>query len=52
MRAMISMAGITSKVYKKLLASWAQLFEGRLALNPELNLTGVSFSCVLKHFLR
>ena len=30
---------------------WAQLFEGRLALNPGLNLTRVSFSCVLKHFL-
>ena len=29
----------------------AQLFEGRLALNPELNLTLVSFSCVQKHFL-
>ena len=32
--------------------SWAQLFEGRLALNPGLNLTQVSFSCVQKHFLR
>ena len=32
--------------------SWAQLFEGRLALNPGLNLTRVSFSCVHKHFLR
>ena len=31
--------------------SWAQLFEGRLALNPGLNLTQVSFSCVQKHFL-
>ena len=30
----------------------AQLFEGRLALNPGLNLTQVSFSCVQKHFLR
>ena len=29
----------------------AQLFEGRLALNPGLNLTWVSFSCVQKHFL-
>ena len=29
----------------------AQLFEGRLALNPGLNLTLVSFSCVQKHFL-
>ena len=29
----------------------AQLFEGGLALNPGLNLTRVSFSCVLKHFL-
>ena len=25
---------------------WARLFEGRLAPNPELNLTRVSFSCV------
>ena len=31
---------------------WAQLFEGRLALNPGLNLTQVSFSFVQKHFLR
>ena len=31
--------------------AWAQLFEGRLALNPGLNLTRVSFSCVQKHFL-
>ena len=28
-----------------------QLFEGRLALNPRLNLTLVSFSFVQKHFL-
>ena len=28
----------------------AKLFEGRLVLNPGLNLTWVSFSCVLKHF--
>ena len=33
------------------LRTWAQLFEGRLALNPGLNLTLVSFSGVLKHFL-
>ena len=33
------------------LFSRAQLFEGRLALNPGLNLTLVSFSCVQKHFL-
>ena len=32
--------------------TWAQLFEGGLALNPGLNLTMVSFSCVQKHFLR
>ena len=31
--------------------AWAQLFEGRLALNLGLNLTRVSFSCVQKHFL-
>ena len=30
---------------------WAQLFEGQLALNLELKLTLISFSCVLKHFL-
>ena len=29
----------------------AKLFEGRLALNPGLNLTQVSLSCVQKHFL-
>ena len=29
----------------------AQMFEGRLALNPGLNLTRVSLSCVQKHFL-
>ena len=29
----------------------AQMFEGRLALNPGLNLTRVSLSCVKKHFL-
>ena len=29
----------------------AQLFEGRLMLNPGLNLARVSFSCVQKHFL-
>ena len=30
----------------------AQLFEGRLALNPGLNLTRASFSFVQKLFLR
>ena len=29
----------------------AQLFEGRLALNPGLNLTRAFLSCVQKHFL-
>ena len=29
----------------------AQLLEGRLSLNPGLNSTRVSFSCVQKHFL-
>ena len=29
----------------------AQLFEGRLALNPGLNLIRLSFSCVQKYFL-
>ena len=38
------------RVYKFCKDSWAQLFEGRLALNPGLNLTRVSFSCVQKHF--
>ena len=38
-------------VKKKNLNNWAQLFEGRLALKPGLNLTLVSFSCVQKHFL-
>ena len=31
---------------------WAQLFKGRLALNPGLNLTGDFSSFVQKHFLR
>ena len=31
--------------------TWAQLFEGRLALNLGLNLTRVSFSFIQKHFL-
>ena len=30
---------------------WAQLFEGRLALNPGLNLTWMSFSFVKAHFV-
>ena len=38
-------------IYKPFLTLWAQLFEGRLALNPGLNLTRVSFSFVQKHFL-
>ena len=33
------------------IATWAQLFEERLALNVRLNLTEVSFSCVQKHLL-
>ena len=33
------------------LDSRAQVFKGRLALNPRLNLTLVSFSYVQKHFL-
>ena len=37
--------------FETLLIFWAQLFEGRLALNPGLNLTLVSFSCVQKQFL-
>ena len=42
--AMLPSSGYTSLVYP--------LFKGRLALNPGLNLTRVSFSCVQKHFLR
>ena len=38
-------------ILKIVLTIWAQLFEGRLALNAGLNLTRVSFSCVQKHFL-
>jgi len=33
------------------LTSWAQLFEGRLAVNPGLNVTRVSFSYVQNRFL-
>ena len=33
------------------LHTWAELFEGQLALNPGLKLTRVSFSCIQKHFL-
>ena len=36
---------------QKTVNTWAQLFEGRLALNPGLNLTRVSFSYVQKLFL-
>ena len=38
-------------ISNSLLNTRAQLFEGRLALNPGLNLTRISFSCVQKHFL-
>ena len=38
-------------ILEKNIMTSAQLFEGRLALNPGLNLTLVSFSCVQKHFL-
>ena len=38
-------------VFQALLASRAQLFERRLAFNPGLILTLVSFSCAQKHFL-
>ena len=40
-------------IYKSVMLglTWAQLFDGRLALNPGLNLTQVSLSCVQKHFL-
>ena len=31
---------------------WAQMFEGRLVLNPGLNLTRVSLFCVQKPFFR
>ena len=36
---------------KLYLENRAQLLEGRLALNPGLNLIRVSFSCVQKYFL-
>ena len=36
---------------QKTVNTWAHLFEGRLALNPGLNLTRVSFSYVQKLFL-
>ena len=36
--------------YRKMF-TWAQLFEGRLALNLGLNLTRVSFSFIQKPFL-
>ena len=38
-------------LYNRQLVIWAQLFESRLALNPGLNLTRVSFSGVQKHFV-
>ena len=37
--------------YQRYMQNWVQLFEGRLVLNPELNLTRVSFSYVQKHLL-
>ena len=47
----ISLFMATDLTFRFSLYNWAQLFEGRLALNPELNLTLVSFSSVQKHFL-
>ena len=38
--------------FNRISLNWAQLFEGRSALNLALNLTQVSLSCVQKHFLR
>ena len=45
----VSPEGTGSRAHR--LEVWAQLFEGRLVLNPGLNLTQVSFSFVQKHFL-
>ena len=42
---------LTTASLKWRLGAWAQLFEGRLALNPQLNLTLISFSWVQKHFV-
>ena len=42
---------ISSDTVIDILMLQAQLFKGRLSLNPGLNLTRVSFSCVQKHFL-
>ena len=39
------------QVWSVQIQSRAQLFEGQLVLNPGLNLTQVSFSCVQKLFL-
>ena len=47
----ISLFMATDLTFRFSLYNWAQLFEGRLALNPGLNLTLVSFSSVQKHFL-
>ena len=52
LRALLS-APAKGQIHHNLRAviSKAQLFEGQLALNPGLNLTLVSLSCVQKHFL-
>ena len=46
-----SLFQLHQSVTKVTLSIRAQLFESRLALNPGLNLTRVSFSGVQKHFV-
>ena len=50
---LVTLRTFTNKISSDtILMLQAQLFKGRLSLNPGLNLTRVSFSCVQKHFLR
>ena len=41
---MISSTANLNFIFRFGLKTWGQLFEGRLTLNPGLNLTGASFS--------
>ena len=47
----VSMVQFYVELHQRTANSWSQLFEGRLALNPGLNSTLVSLSCVQKYFL-
>ena len=47
----VSMVKFYVELHQRTANSWSQLFEGRLALNPGLNLTLVSLSCVQTYFL-